>query len=270
MLYFILAVGLTWLFLLPAIPLSRQNADSLVLVLRILAGAVPALVAIALLNLKHTSHDRLEYWRNLVDIRRLPPIWLATSLLVVPLLAFLSVLIVSLLGEPGLQLDAAAHLIDQPLSIISFVLFILVFGPLPEELGWRGYALPRLLVRWNALQASLVLGFIWALWHLPLFFIVDTYQHGLGVFTAPFWLFNLSLIVTSVLYTWIFNNTSGSTLSAILFHFSQNFTGELLDLSIRAEFVNFFLTFALVILVLILWGPLTLAHRSVSPPQGAV
>ena len=58
---------------------------------------------------------------------------------------------------------------------------LLIIGPLSEEIGWRGYALERLQTRWNALTSSLIVGLVWALWHLPLFMMVGTSQHELGI-----------------------------------------------------------------------------------------
>ena len=58
---------------------------------------------------------------------------------------------------------------------------LLILGPLSEEIGWRGYALERLQTRWNALTSSLIVGLVWALWHLPLFMMVGTSQHELGI-----------------------------------------------------------------------------------------
>ena len=57
---------------------------------------------------------------------------------------------------------------------------LLILGPLSEEIGWRGYALERLQTRWNALTSSLIVGLVWALWHLPLFMMVGTSHHELG------------------------------------------------------------------------------------------
>ena len=62
------------------------------------------------------------------------------------------------------------------LSVLSFVVFVLIIG---EELGWRGYALPRLLAGRSALSASLILGALWGAWHLPTFFVPGAPQHGL-------------------------------------------------------------------------------------------
>lgn len=74
----------------------------------------------------------------------------------------------------------------------------------------------------SALNSSLLLGTIWALWHLPLFYFPGTFQHDVGIGTARFWLFLAYHPPLSVLMTWLYNNTQRSTLSAVLFHFSGN------------------------------------------------
>ena len=97
----------------------------------------------------------------------------------------------------------------------AFILWLLTFG-LGEELGWRGYALPRLQKGRTALTATLILGVIWALWHLPAFFYKDTYV-AMGLITGlPLLL--LSILAASVVFTWLYNSTRGSLLMVILFH----------------------------------------------------
>jgi membrane protease YdiL (CAAX protease family) len=92
---------------------------------------------------------------------------------------------------------------------------LLIIGPLSEEIGWRGYALEKLQTRWSALTSSLIVGLVWALWHLPLFMMVGTSQHELGVsFTGLL----ITLMASSILYTWLYNNTKRSLWSAILLH----------------------------------------------------
>jgi uncharacterized protein len=85
-----------------------------------------------------------------------------------------------------------------------------------EEFGWRGYALPRLQARYGALVASLIIGAIWAVWHLPKFLTAgDAHDYS-------FWFFALQIIAEAILYTWIYNNTRGSLLIALLFHAALN------------------------------------------------
>jgi membrane protease YdiL (CAAX protease family) len=90
-------------------------------------------------------------------------------------------------------------------------------GPLGEELGWRGFALPRLLERYNGLMAALVLGTAWGVWHLPAFFI-----SGMPQSQQPIWTFMIIAISTTVLMTWVLNKARGSVLPAILIHWSIN------------------------------------------------
>ena len=90
------------------------------------------------------------------------------------------------------------------------------YGPLSEEGGWRGFALPKLQQRFNAVVSSLILGVIWACWHIPLYFVEDR---------IPFYIFIFLVLVISILMTWGYNNTKGSLIITIIFHFSFNFNG---------------------------------------------
>jgi uncharacterized protein len=106
-----------------------------------------------------------------------------------------------------------------PELALLFVLLALTDG-LGEEPGWRGYALPRLLAGHGALAASLGLGLVWALWHLPLFWTAGAALEG-----RSFLLEALALPALSVLYTWVFQHTRGSLLLAVLFHAAGNLWG---------------------------------------------
>ena len=100
--------------------------------------------------------------------------------------------------------------------LLLIILFAInfVIPSLVEEIGWRGFALPRLQEHFGALWASLILGLLWGLWHFhPLNF--PSYQ------SVIFW-FVLSTICASVIYTWLYNHTRGSVLIAALFHASNN------------------------------------------------
>ena len=86
-----------------------------------------------------------------------------------------------------------------------------------EEIGWRGFALPRLQARHSALVASLVIGVVWAVWHYPKFLNAGNSAHD-----YPFWLFLLDIVAKSIIFTWVFNSTGGSLLSVTLLHASMN------------------------------------------------
>ena len=152
----------------------------------------------------------LRGWRSDFDKR-----WLIPALGLGPLVGLLSVVgVVAFGGEIGWD-DGVA-----PAMILPVFLLIYFANALPEEYGWRGFALDPLQRRFNALGASLVLGLIWGLWHLPLVFIEGTTQASI-----PFYEFVLQTMVLAVLYTWLYNNTGGSVLVAALFHASANIAG---------------------------------------------
>jgi membrane protease YdiL (CAAX protease family) len=94
---------------------------------------------------------------------------------------------------------------------------LLLTDGLGEELAWRGFALPRLLVSYNALVASVILGILWALWHLPL-----VWTESAPLYQQPIWLFLLDITAKSVLFTWVFLHTRGSVLLAAILHATTN------------------------------------------------
>ena len=107
----------------------------------------------------------------------------------------------------------------------------LFIGPLQEELGWRGFALSRLLDRWSSLRASLVLGVAWACWHLPLYAMDAGGQER-----APLAAFLASVVALSVLYTWFWVVTGGSLLIALLLHSATNTAAVVLLKDARSDF----------------------------------
>jgi membrane protease YdiL (CAAX protease family) len=157
--------------------------------------------------------------------------------------------------------ETLKDLLEQPLSLITFVIFIFIFGPLPEELGWRGYVLDELQEQMNAVVASIVLGVIWAIWHMPLFFMNGTYQNELGIGTLSFWQFCIFAVVFSVLITWVYNNNRSSTLSAALFHFIVNLTGNLIEISPTEELVRNILLVIITIIIVQIFGVSTLQRN---------
>lgn len=109
---------------------------------------------------------------------------------------------------------AARHI---PLAIVNFALVLLIGGPLGEEFGWRGYAMPALAARMSWRAASLIIGVVWGLWHLPLFFMAGTAQSQMSI---P--VFLLNILAGSVLFGWLWQRTQGSVLPALVLHTSLN------------------------------------------------
>jgi membrane protease YdiL (CAAX protease family) len=125
-----------------------------------------------------------------------------------------------------LQPEALARLSGLSLSfvvtyLLSFLLTFLGGGPLGEEPGWRGFALPRLQPRYGPLWGTLLLGVLWTFWHLPDF--LTSAQGGgpgtgLTAFLVNLPIFFVFVIALAIIFTWLFNHTGGSVFIAILAH----------------------------------------------------
>ena len=208
--FLVLTFGISWLFWITA-ALFGQGADTLpVTLLFYLGGTGPPVAGIILTYLTQGMKGRRDYWQRVIEFKRIGVGWYAVILLTIPVLTVLAILWDILAGGSGAQFEGIVHFLSQPLEILPFAALMIFFGPFPEELGWHGYALDRLQVRWSALVSSLILGTAWALWHLPLFFIEGTYQNSLGLGTLPFWLFVTAMIPESILMTWIYNTTGAA------------------------------------------------------------
>jgi membrane protease YdiL (CAAX protease family) len=109
-------------------------------------------------------------------------------------------------------------LINVPVNVLIFVFL----GPLGEEMGWRGYALPRLQNGQNALSASVVLGVLWAFWHSPLM-VSSEWRSDLpiGAFLIAYPLY---IIPLAIIFTSVYNHTGGSVLITTVLHGAFNYT----------------------------------------------
>jgi uncharacterized protein len=153
---------------------------------------------------------RLVLWR--VGIR-----WYLFSLLGVSLIMLVGTMIYSW-ELPNLgTLGGPSYLLSY---LGLFVFGLLLGGPLLEEIGWRGFALPRMERLQGPLLASVILGVMWALWHLPEFLVPSWAASSGGGGILGITLFTLTTITFTIVITWVFNNTRASVLVAILVHTS--------------------------------------------------
>jgi membrane protease YdiL (CAAX protease family) len=151
------------------------------------------------------------------------------------------------------------------LAMIGQLIFNIFSGPVAEEAGWRGFALPRLQEKYNALVSSLILGTIWACWHIPLYFVPGSSQQGI-----PFPIY-LALNITFAIYiTWLYNNTNGSLLITVLAHFCINIASGLIvsALGLLPTMV-FYMTVApllvvSLVLMIVFFGPKYFSRKPVS------
>jgi membrane protease YdiL (CAAX protease family) len=174
-----------------------------------LGGLGPAMAEIILVFVLGSAHQRRDYWQRVFDVRRINLCWLAVVLLMFPVLNVIASLVSVAAGGPWPAFETLKGLLADPMSIVPYVIFMFFFGPLPEELGWSGYALDGLQSRRSAVTSSLTVGIVWAIWHLSLFFMAGTFQsEQIGFATPGFWWYILPTLPISILDTWIYNNTN--------------------------------------------------------------
>ncbi|MGH3147817.1 MAG: CPBP family intramembrane glutamic endopeptidase [Rubrobacter sp.] len=172
-------------------------------------GFGPFLAALVVVALTRGKVGILELLRRMVRWR-VGSAWYAAALLLPVGIALGATVLNVLLGA---RPPSSAELGAWPGLIPTYFLLLLIpgIGGAWEEPGWRGYALPKLQVGRSALVASLIVGVVWAFWHLPL--MVE------GVIP---WSDLAYVTVQSVVYAWLFNNTGGSVLLVMLFHTMNN------------------------------------------------
>lgn len=172
-----------------------------------LAVYAPALAAIAVTAIRYGRRGLAGLFGSLVRIKA-KWIWIAISLLGYPALWLVTSLVVAASDGRLAGFDFQPWLVGLPLVLLGGHL-LRDPGALGEELGWRGFALPRLLELTDARIAALLLGLVWAVWHLPAFYVGSLSQSGFD-----FLPFVLQVMAFSVFMTWLFVNTRGSVLWA--------------------------------------------------------
>ena len=143
--------------------------------------------------------------------------WYLYALLAIPALYVIGVALV-----PGaLGSFKAPSLTMSLLYPVFFIVVLVLDGPLLEEPGWRGFALPRLQARWGPLVGTVILGIMWGSWHAPQYFTKTFAAANGGLSVSGVIVFLLATVIFSVLITWAFNNTGGSLLIAPYPHGDQ-------------------------------------------------
>ena len=142
----------------------------------------------------------------------------------------------------------------KPLSsFVPMLIILTVLAGMGEEFGWRGFAMPRLQTRYNALVSSLIIGLLWDIWHIPLFLTEGTIQSKwlaeVGWMSAVG--YTVFCMSWSIQYTWVFNNTKGSVLLAAVIHGAVNAWNGYINVY-RGNFGNILAYMALSVIVSII------------------
>ena len=214
--YLLLTFGSAWLVWSPLLLAEYLHLTLPVpsLVFITLGTFAPSITAL-FLTWRYAGGTELRRLLRRAVIWRVSPVWYLIAIAGPALIMLLAMGVHVLLG--GTIPDYVPFGVRWLIVVVNFILILLIGGPLGEEFGWRGLALPSLEARFSPLWASLILGVIWAVWHLPLFFISGSAQSSL-----PFGLYALLTIPLTILITWVYHGSGNSLLMVMLFHAAVN------------------------------------------------
>jgi membrane protease YdiL (CAAX protease family) len=223
-LFFVLAFAFSWAAWAPAVALSRGPSEpqTLAALLHLLGGLGPMLSAFVVSALAggvagiRELLGRVFRWRVGLG-------WWVVAILGTPILFLLAAVVCRLLfgGWPQFG-EFGRSEVFAFLGLLPYWLANIVFFGFGEEVGWRGFALPRLQTGpRSALVAALILSLFWAAWHVPLFSFAMGLE-GMGVAAIAGWFF--SIATGSILLAWLYNSTGGSILIVAIFHGTLDIT----------------------------------------------
>ncbi len=215
----------SWVAWLPVVVAGLHTTESAGgAVLFFVGGFGPSIVGTVFLLRSRDAGGIRELLSRTFSFSRVPVRILLLAILVYPGLFLASSMINLGMGGSWPAFDGFAGLLESVPAFFGGVLLTFFLGPFSEEIGWRGYALPRLQKQHSPLLASLLLGLIWWAWHIPLFFMEGTLHATQGLVSA----FSIGYLITvlsySVFFTWLYNQTDRSIWIAIIAHFVINMT----------------------------------------------
>ena len=197
---------------------------------------------------------------------RCNPIWYIIALFVPFVFYLVPIGISMLLGNPFL-----APSLEYWIMFLPMFLYMFIQAGLGEEIGWRGFATPKLSENNTVLVSSLIVGLVWAVWHIPLYFFPGFIQYETSVqfgFATSFIAYSIMVLAYAVIFTWVYNVSEGNLWIPVLMHTSINVFGWFLNFIgfLTAEgfvtmisYVIIWVVFA--IIVTIVYGPKNLSKE---------
>ncbi len=218
--FFILTFAISWAIWTPLVinyyrnpfPISFANTPPFLILLALLGFFGPTFAALIMAGLENGGSGikaLLSGWKKW----RVGAGWYLAIVLSQLAIEWLAIQYYISQYEPNPEINWSLWYLALPALLQS----AFIGGALAEESGWRGYALPRLQASHSALKSSLIIGFIWAVWHLPISLIPGA-NFPVPLTLSVFAIFLLNVVFISIIMTWLFNNTKGSLFIGYVYH----------------------------------------------------
>lgn len=228
--FYLTAFALTWAFWIPAAVIGEEGLAALLMFLGLCA---PAAVALVMVLTSGSAMLRADLKRKLFRFYSIRPWNLLAAIALFAGIVGVSVL----LGQPVGQFaftDGFSFSVGGASALLTILLASVI-----EEVGWRGYGEDSIAQYCSWFRESILFGVIWALWHLPLFFIDGSYQAGLLSLGPGYALnFFISVVPLGFLTTWVYVRNDRSMLACILFHLFVNFFQEKIAMTPQTKCVE--------------------------------
>ncbi|MBO2456219.1 CPBP family intramembrane glutamic endopeptidase [Actinomadura violacea] len=225
--YLAIAFGLAWVSWAAAIALGGSVEDQGSPAYQpYVLGAFSPLIGALVIRVRRRRRGEPAP-AHAVATRRATLAWAPLLLLLAAAIVLAGALIAHQAGGPAITSQDAKDAVDKTPGLPVFLFGILLTGPLSEEPGWRGTMLPRMRASMGRVRAALLLGVIWSVWHLPLFFIDGSRQHKLGLSSPSGLLFAVSVLPMCLLTVAAYERAG--IVASMAVHFGSNLTMVLLD-----------------------------------------
>jgi membrane protease YdiL (CAAX protease family) len=210
LLFFVLAYALMWLCFFAVVRARLPQSNPLAYAALLLGTFAPSLAAILITALSTGKDGLRELLRPVLR-------WEVAGKYYVFALTYIVAIKICAALMYRFSTGSWPRFGNFPLYVIPFAIAFSAPFQFGEEVGWRGFALPRMAERWGLPLGSLILGVIWGVWHLPQFFV-----RGADTYGQSFWFFVAEVSAMSTAFAWLWMRTSGSLLLTMFLHSAIN------------------------------------------------
>ena len=241
--FYVICFSVTWGFWIAAAIISKSEKDNGLSTLLMLLGLMaPAVTAVTTVFTSRSKALKNDFKRKIVGFYRIKPLSILAAIIGFIAIAAISILFSTLFGQ---SLEQFAFTEDFSFSIGgTSALLTILLAAIIEEFGWRGYGEDSVAEYFSWFTESIIFGFVWAFWHLPLFWIAGTYHYGLRELGLGYMLnFLISVVPMGFLTTWVYVRNDRNMLACIIFHLFVNTIQEKVAMTPQTKCVETFVVF---------------------------